>query len=1185
MDFRTVYFQKKESFRLSKVTLPKQLENLDDFARTFDQIYNSALIEAQRFVHRLNASEETGDAAAINEQIRLASYPFPVFQTGSRDHEHSSNIHGMKEDLFSAMISPECLLLRHLAQGNDIEATKSRKRLTELYHAFPDVLKRVLVRLGLDLARSTMVTLPLHRAIRLNDVQTLKLLLRRGASSHSIDYRGRTALLVAVENNALQMLDVLVSSSTGFSNLNQPDVFGRSPLNLGVQAGNTELVRRLLASGAKEQMRDMDWRSLHVLAAESGNVALVRILLLAYGDLSMATDSVRSAGLIAAASSGHQEIVRLFVTANADLDGTAGGEVGALGMAVKAGHNEIVSFLLSVDTKVDARRSHVMAPIHYAVERGDREIFDMLLKAGADINASFDCDVENNLGGHNSRMTTTLELASEIGNFYALRQLLNLPELIINRRLRAYERSPLELAAKKGHRSAVELLLSHGAKVDTCYRRHSSTTPLLEAISGGHLSITRALIVADADVNALYSKDERLYRTTLRSSASAGPAASPKAMIRTDADFDDTNMSCIEEEGHPETAKDTALQLAAKQGDVDIVQILLKAGADVSAPRQHYGGTALEYTAFKGHPEIVEILLGVGAAVDAECGEMTALQGAAKGGHHRVVELLLSRKAKVDATSPNSRRQTPLQLAAKGGHLRTVQLLLDWHADIHCQFPDGFATPLQAAAYRGSLEIVRLLLRAGAPVDASPGRCPGYEELTALQAAARREHVGIVRILLSAKANPNASPGNNGFTALGCAAINGNLDIVKILLIAGARVDSLYTSGPSTYTALQEASRRGHIDAARFLLQHNANPNAPALGDFGVTPLQGAVKSGNLELASLLLEAKADVNGQPSSHGMPALSYALSQRHQSIAKLLIDAGADVNATSMYHPHTTALGLAIRNDETELVYRLLEANAVISTDPGSLGIMRHYASPMESAVSYGSVNVFRQLLDAGTDSKIIGYSLYIAASMNRLKMVEILLAVGADPNAQGRKGNRALNAAASEGHLEIICSLLGGGADINTPDRNGKTALYEAAENGHLKVVCVLLGAGADPNTNNMYGRLALCKAVQLGHVHIVRSLLLAGANLNDEHRHVCGGDRTDLHWAAAFGRSEIVRLLLFAGADRYSTTECLYTGKKQNAMDLALRSGNSETVQALRDADQQKSLWPSLKRKRTEAED
>ncbi|XP_069976493.1 myotrophin [Penaeus vannamei] len=95
-------------------------------------------------------------------------------------------------------------------------------------------------------------------------------------------------------------------------------------------------------------------------------------------------------------------------------------------------------------------------------------------------------------------------------------------------------------------------------------------------------------------------------------------------------------------------------------------------------------------------------------------------------------------------------------------------------------------------------------------------------------------------------------------------------------------------------------------------------------------------------------------------------------------------------------------------------------------------------------------------------------LHVAAGKGHREIVEALLAGGADPNAQDRKGIGPLVMAAKEGHREVVEMLLAGGADPNARVGFGffskdSRALHVAAKKGHKEVVEALLAGDADPN--------------------------------------------------------------------------------------------------------------------------
>ena len=159
----------------------------------------------------------------------------------------------------------------------------------------------------------------------------------------------------------------------------------------------------------------------------------------------------------------------------------------------------------------------------------------------------------------------------------------------------------------------------------------------------------------------------------------------------------------------------------------------------------------------------------------------------------------------------------------------------------------------------------------------------------------------LVQLVLQAGANVNHVKKNKDATALIMAAWSGHIDVLRILLDAGAEVNfgNWYLSDPWSArilheTALHIAAESELIDIVRALIDAGKHTDERILyGHHNGNPLMNAAAEGHIDVVRALLDAGAGVNW-PDEYDETALVHAARSGHADVVRALIDAGAALN---------------------------------------------------------------------------------------------------------------------------------------------------------------------------------------------------------------------------------------------------------------------------------------------------
>jgi len=258
-------------------------------------------------------------------------------------------------------------------------------------------------------------------------------------------------------------------------------------------------------------------------------------------------------------------------------------------------------------------------------------------------------------------------------------------------------------------------------------------------------------------------------------------------------------------------------------------------------------------------------------------------------------------------------------------------------------------------------------------------------------------------------------------TALHYAGFHGLHEVVEFLIVERSQNVNARGLGQEG-TPLSVASRRGHSEVARVLLEHGADTETRDNATY--SPLLWSSQKGHVEVLRVLLEHHADVNFL-DQYNWTALHLASNFGHVAVAQVLLGNGADANARTMDN-----------------------------------------LTPLYSARNEG---VTRILLEYGADPNARDSNnrtpLHLAMRRDNAEVARVLLENGMDANARDAKNQTPLHLASERGHLDCVRLLLQNCADIHARDDEGQTPFQLASAPTyyvrHQEVMQLLLEHGAE----------------------------------------------------------------------------------------------------------------------------
>jgi len=248
------------------------------------------------------------------------------------------------------------------------------------------------------------------------------------------------------------------------------------------------------------------------------------------------------------------------------------------------------------------------------------------------------------------------------------------------------------------------------------------------------------------------------------------------------------------------------LETAVDLRRIEVVRVLLEAGANPNPPPGHYTTPLFQAVARQPGSGLAELFLRYGAdpnGVFASTKE-TPLFPAIGQGALALVRLLLEYGA--DVNHQDRLGNTPLITASDVGNAAIAKLLLERGADASLKDKYGFTATSLALQRRGRLQVAYVLLDYGA--DVSNGDF--------LSAALRWKDHALLKKLIAKGINVNRSPGRE-VTALGLAVHYDDAEALRILLEAGADPRIADADGETAYA---QAIRRQRHEIVKVFNQY-----------------------------------------------------------------------------------------------------------------------------------------------------------------------------------------------------------------------------------------------------------------------------------------------------------------------------------------------------------------------------